>query len=71
MSNRPVQEENVDKSDGYSVMEQYQAESILVLITLSIQGDKSILKGDLAWTIMKIRVIRTMFDLKRLFDGMD
>lgn len=65
MSNRPVQEENVDKSDGYSVMERYQADSILVvLITPSIQGDKSILKGELAWTIMKIRVIRTMFDLK-------
>lgn len=53
-------------------MEQNQADSLLDLIIPimpTFHTDKPILKGELAWTIMKIRVICVIVWLKELFDG--
>lgn len=59
MSNRPAQEENTDKSDAalsWSRTKQTLLDLIIPILP-SFHTDKSILKGEPALTIMKIRVV--------------
>lgn len=70
MSNRPAQEESIDGSDAALSWSRIKQTLHLILpITLSFCTDKSILKGELACTVMKIRVIGLLFDLKSYLMG--
>lgn len=74
MSNRSAQEENIDKSDTVPSRSRTKQTSYLVSLSqshLPFHTGESILKGELAFKIMEIRVVWIVVWLKGLFDGAD
>lgn len=72
MSNRPAWEDNIDNSEAALSWSRSKRTllDLIIAITPSFHTDKSILKGELALTIMKIEVVWIVVWLKELFDDL-